>query len=198
MAEPSTHQATDPARRRQRRRAPLRPRTPSPPTPSPSTTSTPPGASASAEPREHNLKSIQCGHPPRPPRRHHRPLRLRQILPRLRHNLRGGPEKIHGEFVGLMRGVLDQLKKPDIDDVEGLPPTIAIEQRSGWRIRGRLGGRRRFMIICGCCTRGAGGRAAERHEVGKEWGGAGAVRAADYGDEHDADCGCGDGGWVWI
>src|SRR5450432_318889 len=29
------------------------------------------------------------------------------------------------------RQFLDQLQKPDLDEVEGLPPTIAIEQRSG-------------------------------------------------------------------
>ena len=29
------------------------------------------------------------------------------------------------------RQFLQQMRKPDIDDIEGLPPTIAIEQRSG-------------------------------------------------------------------
>ncbi len=29
------------------------------------------------------------------------------------------------------RQFLDVLRKPDVDDIEGLPPTIAIEQRSG-------------------------------------------------------------------
>ena len=29
-----------------------------------------------------------------------------------------------------MRHFLDQLKKPGVDEVEGIPPTIAIEQRS--------------------------------------------------------------------
>ena len=28
------------------------------------------------------------------------------------------------------RQFLDQLQKPDVDEIEGLPPTIAIEQRS--------------------------------------------------------------------
>src|SRR6202789_3866987 len=29
------------------------------------------------------------------------------------------------------RQFLDQLQKPDVDEIQGLPPTIAIEQRSG-------------------------------------------------------------------
>ena len=42
-----------------------------------------------------------------------------------------GQRKYMESLSAYARQFLDQLKKPDIDDVEGLPPTIAIEQRSG-------------------------------------------------------------------
>lgn len=42
-----------------------------------------------------------------------------------------GQRKYMESLSAYARQFLDQLKKPDIDDIEGLPPTIAIEQRSG-------------------------------------------------------------------
>ncbi len=42
-----------------------------------------------------------------------------------------GQRKYMESLSAYARQFLDQLKKPDVDDVEGLPPTIAIEQRSG-------------------------------------------------------------------
>jgi excinuclease ABC subunit A len=42
-----------------------------------------------------------------------------------------GQRKYMESLSAYARQFLDQLKKPDIDDAEGLPPTIAIEQRSG-------------------------------------------------------------------
>src|SRR5690606_29522943 len=41
-----------------------------------------------------------------------------------------GQRKYIESLSAYARQFLDQLQKPDIDDIEGLPPTIAIEQRS--------------------------------------------------------------------
>src|SRR4051812_29126047 len=41
-----------------------------------------------------------------------------------------GQRKYMESLSAYARQFLDQLQKPDIDEVEGLPPTIAIEQRS--------------------------------------------------------------------
>ncbi len=41
-----------------------------------------------------------------------------------------GQRKYMESLSAYARQFLDQLKKPDVDDIEGLPPTIAIEQRS--------------------------------------------------------------------
>ena len=42
-----------------------------------------------------------------------------------------GQRKYMESLSAYARQFLEQLKKPDVDDIEGLPPTIAIEQRSG-------------------------------------------------------------------
>ncbi len=42
-----------------------------------------------------------------------------------------GQRKYMESLSAYARQFLDQLKKPDVDDIEGLPPPIAIEQRSG-------------------------------------------------------------------
>ncbi len=44
-----------------------------------------------------------------------------------------GQRKYMESLSAYARQFLDQLKKPDVDDIEGLPPTIAIEQRSAGR-----------------------------------------------------------------
>src|SRR5512138_2321664 len=41
-----------------------------------------------------------------------------------------GQRKYMESLSAYARQFLDQLQKPDVDEVEGLPPTIAIEQRS--------------------------------------------------------------------
>src|SRR5438046_6797210 len=41
-----------------------------------------------------------------------------------------GQRKYMESLSAYARQFLDQLQKPDIDEIEGLPPTIAIEQRS--------------------------------------------------------------------
>src|SRR5437899_5381304 len=41
-----------------------------------------------------------------------------------------GQRKYMESLSAYARQFLDQLQKPDLDEVEGLPPTIAIEQRS--------------------------------------------------------------------
>ncbi len=55
--------------------------------------------------REHNLKNIDVEHPARQARRHHRPLRLGQVLARLRHDLRRGPAALRRVAVGLRAAV---------------------------------------------------------------------------------------------
>jgi excinuclease UvrABC ATPase subunit len=44
-----------------------------------------------------------------------------------------GQRKYMESLSAYARQFLEQLKKPDVDEVEGIPPTIAIEQRSGER-----------------------------------------------------------------
>src|SRR6516225_4572356 len=41
-----------------------------------------------------------------------------------------GQRKYMESLSAYARQFLDQLKKPDVDEIEGIPPTIAIEQRS--------------------------------------------------------------------
>src|SRR6186997_2413021 len=41
-----------------------------------------------------------------------------------------GQRKYMESLSAYARQFLDQLKKPDVEDIQGLPPTIAIEQRS--------------------------------------------------------------------
>jgi excinuclease ABC subunit A len=41
-----------------------------------------------------------------------------------------GQRKYMESLSAYARQFLDQLKKPDVEDIEGIPPTIAIEQRS--------------------------------------------------------------------
>ena len=45
--------------------------------------------------RQNNLKNVSRRHPPRPRHRDHRGLRIGQVLPGLRHALRGGPVALH-------------------------------------------------------------------------------------------------------
>jgi excinuclease ABC subunit A len=48
------------------------------------------------------------------------------------------------------RQFLDQLERPDVDSIEGLPPTVAIDQRAGTGIHGApWGPSPRFTITCG-------------------------------------------------
>jgi excinuclease ABC subunit A len=42
-----------------------------------------------------------------------------------------GQRKYMESLSSYARQFLDVLRKPDVEDIEGLPPTIAIEQRSG-------------------------------------------------------------------
>ena len=55
--------------------------------------------------REHNLKNIDVEYPARPARGVHRPVRLGQILARLRHHLCRGPAPLRREPVGLCAAV---------------------------------------------------------------------------------------------
>ena len=59
------------------------------------------------------------------------------------------------------RQFLHQMERPDVDLIEGLQPTISIDQRAGSRIRAAPSPRsRRSTIICGCCWPGWARRSA--------------------------------------
>ena len=55
--------------------------------------------------REHNLKNVDVDHPARPAGGVHRPVRLGQILARLRHHLCRGPAPLRREPVGLRAAI---------------------------------------------------------------------------------------------
>ena len=46
-----------------------------------------------------------------------------------------GQRKYMESLSAYARQFLDQIKKPDVEEVEGIPPTIAIEQRSSSHIQ---------------------------------------------------------------
>ncbi len=80
--------------------------------------------------REHNLKNISPRHPARPARRHHRPERLGEIDARLRS--RSLPKASGASSTAMSpyaRQFVEQMEKPDVDLITGVPPTVAIEQR---------------------------------------------------------------------
>jgi excinuclease ABC subunit A len=65
-----------------------------------------------------------------------------------------GQRKYMESLSAYARQFLDQLQKPDIEEIEGLPPTIAIEQRSASsNPRSTVARRPRFTITCACCLR---------------------------------------------
>ena len=80
--------------------------------------------------REHNLKNIDGRHPARRAHRRDRPVRLRQIVARVRHHLRRGPASLRREPFGLRAPVPGADGQADVDSIEGLSPAISIEQKT--------------------------------------------------------------------
>ena len=80
--------------------------------------------------REHNLKDVHCDIP------RDRLIVITGLSGSGKSSLAfdtifaEGQRKYMESLSAYARQFLDQLKKPDIDDIEGLPPTIAIEQRT--------------------------------------------------------------------
>ena len=81
--------------------------------------------------REHNLKGIDVTIPRNKLVVITGSLRLRKVLPRLRHDLRGGTAALRRESLSAYaRQFLEQMEKPDVDAIEGLSPAISIEQKT--------------------------------------------------------------------
>ena len=112
--------------------------------------------------REHNLKNIDVDDPARQARRDHRPLRLRQVVAGLRHDLRRGPAAVCRVAVGLRAAVPGpdgearrRLHRGplagDLDRPEGR--VAATRARPSAR-------RRRSTTTCACSTRAPAARIA--------------------------------------
>jgi excinuclease ABC subunit A len=85
-----------------------------------------PGARrARAQPQEHRPHD-----PARPARGDHRALGSGKSSLAFDTIFAEGQRKYMESLSAYARQFLDQLKKPDVDEIEGIPPTIAIEQRS--------------------------------------------------------------------
>ena len=78
-----------------------------------------------AQPQEHRR-----GDPPRSARGRHRAVRVGQVHAGVRHRLRRGAAEVHGVAVGVRPAVPRSAAEAGGREIEGLPPTIAIEQRS--------------------------------------------------------------------
>ena len=105
--------------------------------------------------REHNLKNVDVEIPARPARGVHRPVRLRQILARLRHHLCRGPAPLRRVAVGLRAAV------PGDDAEAGRRPDRRPVARHLHRAEDHLEATRarrsapspRSTTTCGCCGR---------------------------------------------
>ena len=69
-------------------------------------------------------------HPARPPGRHHRGQRLREVLPGLRHDLPGRSAALRRVALRLRAPVPRAGHKPRVDHIEGLSPAVAIDQKT--------------------------------------------------------------------
>jgi excinuclease ABC subunit A len=80
--------------------------------------------------RQHNLRNVSLRHPAQPTDRHHRRFGLRQVVARVRHDLRRGPAALRRVAVGLRAAVprADGEAGRRLD--RGLSPAISIEQRT--------------------------------------------------------------------
>ena len=81
---------------------------------------------ARAQSQEHRRR-----HSARPAGGVHRPVRLGQVLARLRHHLCRGPAPLRRESLSAYaRQFLEMMQKPDVDQIDGLSPAISIEQKT--------------------------------------------------------------------
>ena len=72
-----------------------------------------------------------------------------------------GQRKYVESLSAYARQFLDQIQKPDCDEIEGLPPTIAIEQRQGSsNPRSTVATTTEIYTTCACSTRGRASRRA--------------------------------------
>ena len=112
--------------------------------------------------REHNLKDIDRRDSARPPGRHHRALRLGQVVARLRHDLRRGAAPLRRVAVGLCAPV------PGADGEAGRrfdrgPVAGHLHRAEDHRARTRArpsARSPRSTITCGCCSRASARRTA--------------------------------------
>ena len=68
--------------------------------------------------------------PTQPVDGHHGRLRLRQILPRLRHHLRRRPAPLRRVPLRLRPPIPRAMEKPAVEDIDGIAPAIAIRQKN--------------------------------------------------------------------
>ena len=81
-----------------------------------------------AQPQQHQRRAAT-----RQAHRVHRAVRVGQVEPRLRHDLRRGPAPLRRVAASYARQFLGQMDKPDVDVIEGLSPAISIDQKSASR-----------------------------------------------------------------
>ena len=101
---------------------------------------------------------------PRRARRLHRRLRLRQVVARLRHDLRRGPAPLLRVGRALRPAAANQVGAPEVERDHGAAAggrAAAAARRRRRRAR-RSGRSRRCRTCCGCCSRGPAPTRAER------------------------------------
>ena len=78
--------------------------------------------------KQNNLKNLDLDIPLNALTGRHRRQRLGKVDAGLRHPLRGGQRRYVESFSAYARQFLDRMDKPDVESIEGIPPTIAIDQ----------------------------------------------------------------------
>ena len=81
--------------------------------------------------REHNLKNVDVEHPARRAGRLHRRLRLGQVVARVRHALRRGAAALPRIGLALRAAAVPPDGVPEVDEIDGLPPAVALQQQRG-------------------------------------------------------------------
>ena len=144
--------------------------------------------------REHNLKNVDVGHPARLADRDHRPVRLRQVVAGVRHDLRRGPAPLCRVAVGLcapVPGADGQAGRRrdrravagDLDRAEDHLPQPALHRRHGDRnprLHAPAVGAGRRAVFAGDrpADRGADGQPDGRPRAGDAGGHAAAAAGA--------------------